>query len=104
MTFTETPFPGIGISPAREWAREKLFSSPANTALTVVAGSLIAFILYSAVKFIFIDADWTVIDVNRRLIFLGRYPQGEEWRVWPPMWLGLGLGGLTYGLLSRARE
>ncbi|MCH8816612.1 MAG: amino acid ABC transporter permease [Chloroflexi bacterium] len=86
---------------ARRWARTQLFSSPANTALTVVAVTLLAFVLYTMLKFVFVDADWTIININRRLIFLGRFPQSEEWRVWPPMWLAMGLGGLSYGLLSR---
>jgi len=79
-----------------------LFSSPVNTVLTVIVTSFLLLVIYTAIKFIFIDADWTIISVNRRLIFLGRYPQGEEWRVWPPLWLVFGLGGLSYGLLAQA--
>ena len=87
---------------ARAWASANLFSSPSNIALTVVAGAVLTLVLYWLVNFIFFDADWAVVNVNRRLIFLGRYPQGEEWRIWPPLWIAFGLGGLSYGLLSRA--
>ncbi len=87
---------------ARSWLGNNLFSSPVNTVLTVIVTSFLLLVIYTAIKFIFIDADWTIISVNRRLIFLGRYPQGEEWRVWPPLWLVFGLGGLSYGLLAQA--
>jgi general L-amino acid transport system permease protein len=87
---------------ARYWLSQNLFSSRSNSLLTVVVISFILFVLYSLVKFVFIDADWTVIITNRRLIFLGRYPLGEEWRVWPPLLMVFGLGGLSYGLLARA--
>ncbi|MCH8114287.1 MAG: amino acid ABC transporter permease [Chloroflexi bacterium] len=102
MTLADTKRHSSDTGAARGWLSKNLFSSPSNSVLTVVVGSFLLFVLYAAVKFIFFDADWTIISVNKRLIFLGRYPQGEEWRVWPPLWLVFGLGGLSYGLLARA--
>ncbi|MCI0834833.1 MAG: amino acid ABC transporter permease, partial [Chloroflexi bacterium] len=102
MTLADTKRHSSDTGAARGWLSKNLFSSPSNSVLTVVVGSFLFFVLYAAVKFIFFDADWTIISVNKRLIFLGRYPQGEEWRVWPPLWLVFGLGGLSYGLLARA--
>lgn len=102
MTTADTNRHAPGSGAARNWLSKNLFSSPSNSVLTVVVGSFLLLVLYAGIKFIFFDADWTIISVNRRLIFLGRYPQGEEWRVWPPLWLVFGLGGLSYGLLARA--
>lgn len=102
MTTADTNRHSPGSGAARSWLSKNLFSSPSNSVLTVVVGSFLLLVLYAGIKFIFFDADWTIISVNRRLIFLGRYPQGEEWRVWPPLWLVFGLGGLSYGLLARA--
>jgi general L-amino acid transport system permease protein len=102
MTLADTQNFSIDSGAVRSWLRKNLFNSPSNSVLTVVVGSLLLLVLYVAIKFIFIDADWSVISINRRLIFLGRYPQGAEWRVWPPLWLAFGLGGLSYGLLAQA--
>lgn len=83
---------------ARRWAHENLFSDASNTALTVVTAlALTAGVLLLA-RFVFATADWTVIETNRRLITIGRYPAGEEWRLWPPLWALLGVGGLSFGL------
>jgi general L-amino acid transport system permease protein len=102
MTLANANSYSLDTGAARYWLSKNLFNGRANSLLTVVVGSLLLFVLYSLIKFVFIDADWTVITTNRRLIFLGRYPLGEEWRVWPPLWLAFGLGGLSYGLLARA--
>ena len=89
------------IDRASKWARSNLFDGTGSTVLTLLTAVVATFLIYTIVKFIFVGADWEVVDVNRRLIFLGRYPKEEQWRIWPPMWLVMGLGGLTYGLLSR---
>ncbi len=85
----------------RAWARKNLFSSRLNTGFTLVASALLAFMAYQALRFALVTADWEVIEVNRRLIFLGRFPSGEEWRIWPPLWFAAATGGLSWGLWSR---
>ncbi|HIK99293.1 MAG TPA: hypothetical protein EYG13_07095, partial [Dehalococcoidia bacterium] len=89
------------VDRARKWARANLFNGTANTVLTLVSVTLAAYLIYTLTRFVFVGADWEVVDVNRRLIFLGRYPKEEQWRIWPPMWMVMGLGGLSYGMLSR---
>ena len=92
-----------------------LFRSRANIALTVLTSTLLILGLFELVEFLFwvpSEADptknvfdpgerWRVIGVNRRILFVGRFPQGEEWRLWPPLFLGLGLLGLSFGLWAR---
>jgi general L-amino acid transport system permease protein len=86
---------------ARRWARDNLFSGVWNTLLTVVSVALVGYLAYALTRFVFIDADWTVVIDNRRLLFLGRFPRGEEWRIWPPLWAFGALVGLSTGLWSR---
>lgn len=86
---------------ARRWAHDNLFGGVANTLLTVVTSLFLVFALYQILRFVFITADWEVIQANRRLLFLGRFPVGEEWRVWPPILLFSALAGLSSGLWTR---
>ncbi len=86
---------------ARLWLRSNLFNGATNTTLTLVTTVILGFVVYATLKFIFVDADWEVVDVNRRLIFLGRYPSEDVWRIWPPIMLVFALGGASYGLLAR---
>ena len=85
----------------RRWSRENLFSSRWNSVLTIVVGLFVGFASLSLLHFVFIAADWEVVEVNRRLLILGRYPQGEEWRLWPPLWLVLALAGASFGFWLR---
>ncbi len=83
---------------ARRWAHDNLFGDAWNAALTVVTALLLVAGVLLLARFVFRTADWTVIETNRRLLTIGRYPAGEEWRLWPPLWALLGVGGLSFGL------
>ncbi len=84
------------------FARERLFNSPLNIAITVVGAVLVWLILVPVVKFMLIDAVWTGSDRNACLeanvghvvgacwpfvqakfaqFIYGFYPDGERWRV-----------------------
>jgi general L-amino acid transport system permease protein len=89
------------IAHARRWAHQNLFSTPANGVLTVVVGTLILFVAYQLLRFVLTEADWTVIQTNRRLLAVGRFPRDDEWRLWPPIWTLAALIGLSYGHWSR---
>ncbi|MEX2229496.1 MAG: amino acid ABC transporter permease [Dehalococcoidia bacterium] len=86
---------------ARRWALANLFSNRWNTVLTIVTVAVAGFVVFAVARFVFIDAQWEVVLANRRLIFLGRFPAGEEWRVWPPVWLFLALAGYSVGSWGR---
>ena len=92
-----TPF----VPRARRWARQNLFGGVGNTLLTLVTTLIISFALYQIVRFVFVTAEWDIIETNRRLFFLGRFPKGEEWRIWPTILLVSGLIGLTWGMWSK---
>ncbi len=82
---------------ARRWVRKNLFSSKLNSLLTVVSVVILGFLAYSLTRFVLVGAEWGVIDANRRLLFVGRFPSEEEWRLWPPLYLAAALGGLAGG-------
>jgi len=95
------PRTALTIASARRWLKLNLFSNRFNSVLTVVTIAFVVFVVYQLLKFVLVDAEWGVINANRRLIAIGRFPQGEEWRVWPPVWLLGTLIGLSLGLWSR---
>ena len=82
---------------ARRWTRDNLFSNRWNSALTIATVAFTLFVGLSLLRFVFSSADWTVVDVNMRLLMLGRYPQSEEWRLWPPLWAIFALSGASFG-------
>jgi general L-amino acid transport system permease protein len=86
---------------ARRWTRANLFASPGSAVLTIVTAVLGGLLLLSVGGFVFRSAEWEVIETNRRLLFLGRFPAGEEWRLWPALWGLVALGGLSSGLWLR---
>ncbi len=101
MTVTTRVKAPLSLRTARRWARDNLFGSVGNTLLTVIATLILGFAFYQILRFVFVTADWEVIEVNRRLLFLGRFPAGEEWRIWPPIFVVSALAGLSWGLWSR---
>lgn len=90
----------IRLSPQR-WARENLFGSIPNTVLTLVSVAVIGFVLYGVLRFAFVNAEWGVIEANRRLFFLGRFPRDDTWRVWVILFLVAALAGSSTGAWSR---
>ncbi len=78
------------------WARAGLFSSPANTLLTVLVVWLLLMVIPAMVEWLFIRANfsatsaqecrasggacWAFIAEKHRLILFGIYPYDEQWR------------------------
>ena len=92
------PRTALSVMSARRWLRLNLFSDTFNSILTIVTLIFAAFVIFQLSKFVLVDAKWAVINENRRLLAIGRFPQGEEWRVWPPVWTLGALIGLSIGL------
>jgi general L-amino acid transport system permease protein len=87
---------GPGLKGPADWLRTNLFSSSANTALTVIVVLLLALILPPFVRWAITEASiagatksactgegacWTFIKVRLPLFFYGHYPRAEWWRV-----------------------
>ena len=82
---------------AREWARDNLFPSPAQSAATLLSAAAVGALLAVLVYLLF-AADWRVVTVNRWLLFAGGFPQEEEWRLWLSVALVFPLIGAAFGL------
>ncbi|MCH7811223.1 MAG: amino acid ABC transporter permease [Chloroflexi bacterium] len=95
---TATP---ITLRTARRWAYENLFSSPANVVLTVVTSAVIGFAFFGVARFVLASADWEVVATNRRLFFVGRFPEGDLFRVWIAVYILAGMSGWSLGLWSK---
>ena len=85
---------------AREWVRRNLFPSTGGTLLTIAATVSMGLLLVGVIWFVFIDADWRIVTVNRWLLFAGGFPREEAWRLWVGMGFVFMLIGLTYGTWS----
>lgn len=76
-----SPPPAIRPTPLA-WLRKNLFNNWYNSLLTIGSLWIIYQILNHALNWILKTAQWTVIQTNFRLFFVGRYPVSQEWRVW----------------------
>jgi general L-amino acid transport system permease protein len=85
--------------PPREWVRENLFGSAFDAVLTVVFGVFLVWVAYRVGKFIFVDADWEIVERNLTTLLVGSYPRDELWRLWAALFvltasLGFGAGAI----------
>lgn len=74
------------------WAKKNLFNSWLNSLLTIFSLAIIYQSLTGFLGWLTIQAQWTVITENIRLFLIGRFPAGQEWRIFLVVIL---LGGLT---------
>ena len=86
---------------AWRWSRANLFSSPANTALTIFMVGLLGFAGYQLGRFVFISGQWDVVEANRGLFMIGRFPREEVWRIWVILHVASALAGLSWGAWGR---
>ena len=89
------------ITRARHWAGDNLFATRNSRILTITTVILVSLAILFLISADFFDLDFSVVKVNRRLLFLGRFPQEEEWRIWPPLWSALILAGFSAGVWAR---
>jgi len=88
--------PPSGVVGPIPWLRQNLFSSPANTATTIIVLLFLAWTIPPLIRWAFIDAAWTgqdrsvcldggacwaFIGAKVNLILFGQYPPSERWRV-----------------------
>ncbi len=83
------------------WARTRLFSSPGNVLVSLLLIAILAWVGFGIVRWVLTDADWSVVRENRRLLLVGRFPLGEEWRIWPVLYALTVLLGWTWGAWGR---
>jgi general L-amino acid transport system permease protein len=84
------------------WLKKNLFNSWYNTVLTVVSLLFVSWLLSGLINWLFTQAQWTVINANLRLFFVGRYPAKAIWRPWTSLAVIVSLGGFCWGVLARS--
>ena len=88
-------------SGALGWLRVNLFSSVANSVLTVAVGALLLWSLFSLLSWVFFGASWERVWINLRLFSVYRYPVDLLWRPMAVLGLIMSLFGVTAGAASR---
>jgi general L-amino acid transport system permease protein len=89
-----TAAPGVGT-----WVRRNLFRSPLDAVLTVVFGALAVYVLYRALAFLFVTGRWEVIQVNLKLLMVGRFPTAHLPRISISLIVLAGWGALLAGIV-----
>ena len=82
------------------WVRANLFSSWANSLVTVLLGVALIIIGLLVIDWA-LRARWGVITTNLRQFLIGFYPLDQAWRVWLTLAMFSALAGLTGGYHRR---
>ncbi len=86
---------------ARRWVRSNLFRSRLDGVITVVAGVALAALLVWAFRFVFVTGRWEIVDVNLKLLLVGRYPDDQLWRVAVTLVIAAFLAGALAGMIHQ---
>ncbi len=81
------------------WARHNLFRSPLDGVVTVLASIAAAFLLYKTIGFVFVTGRWSIVQVNLKLLIVGRYPVEEFARLSIALIALAAWGGLVAGVV-----
>ena len=76
---------------------------PRDAVLTVVFGAVLDLDLYKSFRFVFVTGRWTIIEVNLRLLMVGRYPEVHDLRLAVTVVVLAAWGGLLAGFI-RGRQ
>jgi general L-amino acid transport system permease protein len=79
--------------------RRELFSSPANTLISLALIALIGSAAIGLLHWALLKARWAVIQANSTLFAVGRYPLEQQWRLWLLSALLAAAAGLSWGLV-----
>jgi len=85
--------PPVKVVTVQQWIRVNLFPNVPNGILTVLVGTVLAFVAFRALTFVFASAQWEIVRRNLTLFMVGRFPRDELWRIWGAVLiLAVGLG------------
>jgi general L-amino acid transport system permease protein len=93
--------PPISSSSPVEWGRKNLFSTWYNGILTVVCLLVLFQALKTLIPWLFIQAQWAVVQTNLRLFFVGLFPQQLYWRVWFSVGIIAAIAALSWGFSQK---
>lgn len=88
---------------ATRWLRHNLFRTKRDAILSVFFGALAIWLLYKTFRFVFVTGRWTIIEVNLRILMVGRYPEAHDLRLAVTVVVLSAWGGLLAGFL-RGRQ
>lgn len=82
------------------WIRRNLFRTWWDGVLTIVFGALSAWVIWSLAQFVVVTGRWEIIEVNLKLLLVGRFPDEMLWAVNASVmaiafWIAAALGGNT---------
>ena len=80
------------------WLRATLFSSIANSLVTIGLGVFLVYVALGLISWVFTSAQWAVIANSLRTLMLGIYPISQTWRVWTVILIVSFLVGLSWGI------
>jgi general L-amino acid transport system permease protein len=63
------------------WLRKNLFNGWLNMIITLILLLIIPTLLYQLFYWVFLEATWTPVVTNLRLLLTGRYPPDQVWRI-----------------------
>ena len=63
------------------WIKDNLLASKLDILLTLVGAYFIYYIFSLFFTFVF-TSDWTLIEVNRKILLVGLFPEEQLWRIW----------------------
>lgn len=95
---TQPAVPGAGTR-ARSWLRHNLLRSKLDVVVTPVAALLVGYLLYRAIRFVFVTGRWEIVQANLTLFLVGSYPRDDLWRPAVAVVAVAGYGGLLAGVI-----
>ena len=63
------------------WLRRNLFRTWWDSIMTVVFGYVGLWVIWTAIEFVFVTGRWEIIQVNLKLLLVGRFPDELMWLV-----------------------
>jgi general L-amino acid transport system permease protein len=79
------------------WMRANLFSGFFNTLLTILTAVVLYLIVVGLARWVFFEAYWEPVWVNRKLFTVGLYPWERIWQVVGVLWVVSALMGISAG-------
>ena len=90
--------------PSLQRLRRELFSSPIDALISLAVLSIFTVLFIALGRWVLFQAQWAVIQTNATLFAIGRYPLGQQWRLWILTTLLALAAGLSWGLLRKPRR
>ena len=97
----ESPLGAGRTMTATRWLRHNLFRGPVDSVVTVLVTFATGYLLWRAVQFVFVTGRWEIIEVNLKLLMVGRYPDVHLPRVGISLVIASTVGGLLAGVVHR---